>query len=87
MSKTKRQASAKMFDGPKEKGLFEINAMALEKERNGEKIIHMEIGRPDFDTPASVKAAAIKALENGAIFYTNLRSTDKLRLAAASYPQ
>ena len=53
MSKTKRQASAKMFDGPKEKGLFEINAMALEKERNGEKIIHMEIGRPDFDTPAS----------------------------------
>lgn len=85
MSKTKRQASAKMFDGPKEKGLFEINAMALEKERNGEKIIHMEIGRPDFDTPASVKAAAIKALENGAVFYTNLRGTDELRLAAASY--
>ena len=35
-----------MFDGLKEKGLFEINAMVLEKERNGEKIIHMKkIGR------------------------------------------
>ena len=54
MSKTKRQASAKMFDGPKEKGLFEINAMALEKERNGEKIIHMEIGRPSVDRKSVV---------------------------------
>ena len=54
MSKTKRQASAKMFDGPKEKGLFEINAMALEKERNGEKIIHM---LPEYTKPEDITVA------------------------------
>lgn len=77
--------SKKMNEGPKEKGLFEINGMALEKERNGEHIIHMEIGRPDFDTPESIKDAAIAALKAGDVHYTNLRGTDALRTSISHY--
>ncbi|MCF8105674.1 MAG: aminotransferase class I/II-fold pyridoxal phosphate-dependent enzyme [Desulfohalobiaceae bacterium] len=34
------------------------------REKSGEKIIHLEIGRPDFDTPAHIKSAAKQALDN-----------------------
>ena len=39
-----------------------ILARAKQLEAAGRDIIHMEVGEPDFDTPACVKAAACKAL-------------------------
>ena len=56
-------------------------ATALEKD--GKKILHFEIGRPDFDTPAPIKAAAIKALEDGQVHYSSNYGIPALRAAIA----
>lgn len=71
----------KVNGSPKQKGLFEIYAIASQKERAGEKVIHMEIGRPDFDTPMTVKKRAIEALNEGVVHYTELSGLDELRRA------
>lgn len=77
----KNYFNSKIDKCPKEKGLFEIFAIASQKERAGEKIIHMEIGRPDFDTPKSVKEKAIEALNDGVVHYTEFSGLDELRKA------
>lgn len=69
----------------KVKGLFEIYALALEKEREGNRVIHMEIGRPDFDTPEKIKKSAIAALEEGQVYYTEPMGTLELRSAITNY--
>jgi len=46
-------------------GIREVFEQAKRSEESGASITHMEIGRPDFDTPTHIKAAAIEALENG----------------------
>lgn len=51
--------------------------------RNGEKIIHLELGRPDFDTPEVIKDSAKKALDDGNVFYTSNYGTLSLRKAVA----
>ena len=38
-------------------------------ERQGKEIIHLEIGEPDFDTPAHIREAAKRALDGGATHY------------------
>ena len=40
-------------------------------EREGKNVIHFEIGRPDFDTPAYIKEAAKESLDRGEVFYTS----------------
>ena len=35
-------------------GIRKVNEKALAMERAGERVIHFEIGRPDFDTPAYI---------------------------------
>ena len=42
---------------------------ATELEKQGKKVVHMEIGRTDFDTPRNIKDAAIKALNEGKVHY------------------
>ena len=37
---------------------------ARELEKQGKHIIHLEIGRPDFNTPDHIVEAAIKALKD-----------------------
>ncbi len=64
-------------------GIRKVNETALAMERAGEKVIHFEIGRPDFDTPEYIKQAAIKSLEAGNVFYTSNFGTDELRRAIA----
>ena len=51
-------------------GTVSIFDIASELERKGEKIIHMEIGKPNFDTPNAIKEAAISAIKNGNVHYT-----------------
>ena len=43
-------------------GIRKVNERALAMERAGEKVLHFEIGRPDFDTPAYIKRAAMESL-------------------------
>ncbi len=48
---------------------FEVLAKARELEAQGEHIIHLEIGEPDFNTPSNIIEAAIKALKEGYTHY------------------
>jgi len=50
-----------------------------ELEVQGEKIIHFEIGEPDFDTPEVIKRAGIKAIEHGKTKYTQSLGLIQLR--------
>jgi aminotransferase len=52
-------------------------------ERAGRKILHFEIGRPDFDTPAPIKEAAIQALRDGQVHYSSNYGIPSLRAAIA----
>ncbi|RKI64053.1 pyridoxal phosphate-dependent aminotransferase [bacterium 1xD42-67] len=56
---------------------------ATQMQKDGEDVIHMEIGRPDFDTPQVIKDAANTALANGNVFYTSNYGTPELRQAIA----
>src|SRR5262245_43672840 len=56
---------------------------ATQLEKAGRKILHFEIGRPDFDTPASIKDAAIKALHDGQVHYSSNYGIPSLRAAIA----
>lgn len=60
-------------------GIRKVNEKAMALERAGEDIIHFEIGRPDFDTPESIKAAAVTSLAAGDVFYTSNYGKDSLR--------
>jgi aspartate/methionine/tyrosine aminotransferase len=48
---------------------FEVLVRARALEAQGRNIVHLEIGEPDFDTPAHIRAAANDALANGATHY------------------
>ena len=62
-------------------GMFEV---AHEMEKKGvDDIIHLEVGRPSYDTPAHIKEASKKALDNGIVHYGDLRGNTKLREALA----
>ncbi len=42
---------------------WEIHHRAVEAKRRGEDVIILSIGDPDFDTPDSIKQAAVAALD------------------------
>jgi aspartate/methionine/tyrosine aminotransferase len=48
---------------------FEVLNKARALERQGKQIIHLEIGEPDFDTPANIVEAAVDALHKGWTHY------------------
>ncbi len=52
-------------------GIRKVNEKAMAMERRGDKIIHLEIGRPDFDTPQYIKEACKESLDAGHVFYTS----------------
>jgi aspartate/methionine/tyrosine aminotransferase len=60
-------------------------ARARELEAQGRDIVHMEIGEPDFETPAPVMAAAQRALAEGRTYYTPAFGLPALREAIARY--
>ncbi len=47
----------------------------------GNDIVSLSSGEPDFDTPDNIKAAAIKAIEDGDTNYTNVSGTTALKRA------
>ena len=66
---------------------FEVLAKARALEAQGREIVHLEIGEPDFDTPPSVVAAGIAALESGETHYTPSAGVVELREAIAGWLQ
>lgn len=65
-------------------GLYEIFQKALLMEKEGRKVFHMEIGKPDYDSPQLAKDAAVKALNAGLVHYTAMAGIDELREAIAA---
>src|SRR5437879_11756890 len=64
---------------------FEVLARARALERAGREIIHLEIGEPDFDTPAHIREAAKRALDAGATHYGPAAGLPELREAIAKH--
>src|ERR687896_468462 len=64
---------------------FEVLARAKALERQGKTIIHLEIGEPDFDTPAHIREAAKQALDAGATHYGPSAGLPELREAIAKH--
>jgi len=62
---------------------FEVLARAKALEAQGKEIIHLEIGEPDFTTPAYIIEAARKALADGYTHYTPAPGIPELRAAIA----
>ena len=62
---------------------FEVLARAKALERQGKDIVHLEIGEPDFDTPAHIREAAKRALDDGATHYGPAAGLPELREAVA----
>ncbi len=62
---------------------LEVLAKAQALERQGQHIIHLEIGEPDFDTPRAIVEAGAQALRNGHTHYTPSPGILPLRQAIA----
>jgi len=64
---------------------FEVLAKARALEKQGKSIIHLEIGEPDFPTPAHVVEAGQKALAEGWTKYGPTPGLPELRETIAGY--
>jgi aspartate/methionine/tyrosine aminotransferase len=64
---------------------FEVLARARALEAQGRHIIHLEIGQPDFPTPAHIKEAAKQALDDGYTGYGPTAGLPECRDAIAQY--
>ena len=64
-------------------GIRKMMERAQQLDREGKKVIHLEVGRPDFDTPDHIKQAAIRALNDGVVHYTSNYGLPSLRSAIA----
>jgi aspartate/methionine/tyrosine aminotransferase len=62
---------------------MEVMERALELERAGARVIHLEIGEPDFPAPAAAIEAARQALASEPARYTDSRGLLELREAIA----
>jgi aspartate/methionine/tyrosine aminotransferase len=62
---------------------FEVLAKARALEAKGRDIVHLEIGEPDFDTPANIVDAAVDALHHGVTHYGPSAGLPDLRKAIA----
>lgn len=58
-----------------------ITAKAAELKRAGKDIISLGAGEPDFETPDNIKAAGIKAIEQGETRYTAVDGIPELKQA------
>jgi len=65
--------------------VMEIQRRAFELEASGRRVIHMEIGQPDFPAPQPVVEAAIAALRREPMGYTDALGIRPLREAIAQF--
>jgi len=65
--------------------VMEVLERAREMERQGEDIINLEVGEPDFSVPSPIKKATFQALEDGATHYTHSLGDIELREAICKH--
>ncbi len=63
---------------------FETAARARALEAQGRSVVHLEIGEPDFDTPAHVREAVKRAIDAGRTHYPPFPGIPELREAIAA---
>ena len=64
--------------------VMEVQTAARALEAAGRTVVHMEIGEPDFPTPAPVLDAARAALDHGGIYYTSALGLPEGAVVAAT---
>ncbi|MCC7023302.1 MAG: pyridoxal phosphate-dependent aminotransferase [Thermomicrobiales bacterium] len=64
---------------------FEVLVRARALEAQGRDVVHLEIGEPDFDTPANVSQAGANAIGEGWTHYGPAAGQPDLRQAIADY--
>ena len=64
---------------------FEVLVRARALEAQGRNVVHLEIGEPDFDTPAHVIEEAVSALRSGYTHYGPSAGLPEARDAVARY--
>lgn len=65
--------------------VMDVLEKACEMECQGTEIVHLEVGEPDFDTPACVIDACCKAMHDGFTHYTHSLGILELREAISQY--
>lgn len=65
--------------------VMELLRRARELEADGRDIVHMEVGEPDFPTPAPIVEAASRFLAGGQVHYTGSLGLPALREAIAGH--
>lgn len=65
--------------------VMEVMNHARQLEQQGRDIVHMEVGEPDFTTPAPIVDAGIQSLQNGQTQYTVALGLPALRTAIARH--
>ena len=65
--------------------VMDVLERAMDLARCGEDIIHLEVGEPDFDTPANIIQAGIEAMRAGKTHYTPSMGIPQLRKAVADH--
>src|SRR3954465_3502238 len=66
---------------------MDVLSRAQAVERAGRRVVHMEIGEPDFTAPAPVVEAGVRALRDGRTAYTATLGLPALREAIARHYQ
>ena len=66
-------------------GAYAVLAQAQALEAQGKRIVHLEIGQPDFPTPANVSEAGIAAIHLGKTKYTPPAGIPQFRSIIADY--
>jgi (5-formylfuran-3-yl)methyl phosphate transaminase len=66
---------------------MDVMEKAQKLEKEGQYIIHLEVGEPDFETPPAIKKAAIDAIQKGDTHYTNSLGKIEFREEIANYYQ
>jgi len=64
---------------------FEVLAAATRLEKEGRHVVHLELGQPDFPTPAHIVEAGIRALRDGHVKYAPPAGIPRLRGAVAEH--
>lgn len=64
---------------------FEVLAKAKALEAQGKKVIHLQIGEPDFNTPVNIVEAGIRAMKEGWTHYGPAQGLPELRKAIADH--
>ena len=65
--------------------VMDVQRRAFELEAKGRRIVHMEIGQPDFAAPSQVAEAAVEAIRTRRLGYTESLGIPELRRAISDY--